>query len=72
MFNGCCSLTSLPDISKWDTSKVNNMSAMFNGCSGLKSLPDINEWDISNVDKKQWMFNGCNDLLIKNLNKKFF
>ena len=48
------------------------MSAMFNGCSGLKSLPDINEWDISNVDKKLWMFNGCNDLLIKNLNKKFF
>ena len=72
MFNGCRSLTSSPDISKWDTSKVNNMSAMFNGCSGLKSLPDINEWDISNVDKKLWMFNGCNDLLIKNLNKKFF
>ena len=30
MFKGCKLLISLPDISKWDTSNVNNMSNMFN------------------------------------------
>ena len=30
MFAGCISLVSLPDISKWNTSNVNNMSFMFN------------------------------------------
>ena len=29
MFHGCYSLTSLPDISKFNTTKVNNMSSMF-------------------------------------------
>ena len=31
----------LPDISKWNTSKVANMSYMFHGCKSLISLPDI-------------------------------
>ena len=35
LFFGCKSLISLPDISKWDTSNVTNMSNMFNGCSSL-------------------------------------
>ena len=29
MFSGCSSLSSLPDISKWNTNKVTNMSYMF-------------------------------------------
>ena len=32
MFSGCLSLSSLPDISKWNTNNVNNMSGMFCGC----------------------------------------
>ena len=36
IFNGCVSLESLPDLSKWDTSKVKNMSNMFYGCKSLK------------------------------------
>ena len=35
MFNWCSSLSSLPDISKWNVSNVNNMNNMFNGCSKL-------------------------------------
>ena len=31
MFCWCNSLESLPDISKWDTKNVNNMSGMFFG-----------------------------------------
>ena len=43
IFYGCTSLTSLPDISKWDTSNVNNMSNIFCGCTSLISLPDISK-----------------------------
>ena len=38
MFHGCTSLSSLPDISKWDTKNVTNMSYMFYWCSSLPSL----------------------------------
>ena len=41
MFSYCKSLNSLPDISKWDTNKVTNMSNMFYNCESLKSLPDF-------------------------------
>ena len=41
MFFQCSSLESLPDISKWDTRNVKNISDMFCGCSSLESLPDI-------------------------------
>ena len=40
MFNGCSSLKSLPDISKWNTNNVTNMNNMFGGCELLKLLPD--------------------------------
>ena len=34
-------LISLPDIARWDTSKVSDMAGMFGGCDSLISLPDI-------------------------------
>ena len=37
MFGWCNSLSSL-DVSKWDVSKVTDMSGMFRGCSELKTL----------------------------------
>ena len=40
IFDGCSSLESLPDISKWNTNNVNDMSYMFGGCELLKLLPD--------------------------------
>ena len=43
MFSECSSLISLPDISKWNTNKVNNMSDMFSKCSSLRYLLDISE-----------------------------
>ena len=57
MFNGCKSLSSLPDISKWNTINVTNMSYMLNGCSSLSSLPDISKWN------SRYMFYGCFSLL---------
>ena len=41
MFDGCSSLSSLPDISKWNTNNITDMSGMFNGCSKLKYSNEI-------------------------------
>ena len=57
MFYDCKSLTSLPDISKWDISKVTSMKAMFYGCV-LKSFPNISNWNTSNINKDYWFY-GC-------------
>ena len=72
MFRRCNSLTSLPDISKWNISNVNNMSGMFFGCNSLKSLPDISKWNTSNVNYLNSMFAGCNLLIIIYINVKLF
>ena len=49
MFCKCFSLISLPDISKWDTSKVTNLYAFLSRCFSLISLPDISKWNTQNV-----------------------
>ena len=52
-------LISLPDISKWDTNKVNNMSYMFYNCKLLLTLPDISTWNTKNVTNMNSMFKKC-------------
>ena len=37
----CQELKSLPDISKWDTGNVIDLSSMFTGCHNLLFLPYI-------------------------------
>ena len=49
MFHGCNKLISLPDISKWNTSNVTDLSGMFYRCNSLISLPDLSKWNTSNV-----------------------
>jgi len=49
MFNNCRILRSLPDISKWNTNKVTDMSGIFSSCDSLSSLPDISNWNTHNV-----------------------
>ena len=56
-------LSSLPDISKWNTSKVTNMSYLFSNCSSLLSLPDISKWNTENVTDMREIFCGCSSLL---------
>ena len=41
LFKECSSLKKLPDISKWNTNNVENISSLFANCSLLKELPDI-------------------------------
>ena len=72
MFKYCEKLKSLPDISKWNTSKVSIMSHMFGNCSSLKSLPDLDKWDITNVKKNkenETIFENCDSSL--NIPEKF-
>jgi len=56
MFNICSKLTSLPDISKWNTNNVTNMKVMSNECRRLSSLPDISKWKTNNVTDMSGMF----------------
>ena len=58
IFNNCKSLNSLPDISKWNTTKATAMNSIFYGCKSLNSLPDI----VPN-------FEDIHESLIKNLSK---
>ena len=41
LFAGCSSLKYLPDISKWNIGKAQNIRSMFLGCTSLIELPDI-------------------------------
>ena len=56
MFNNCTNLKYLPDISKWNTSNVNDLISIFNGYVSLLSLPDISKWDISHVNSLRVVF----------------
>ena len=56
-------LTTIPDISKWDTSTVSDMSGLFKGCSLLKSLPDISNWNMNEVTDMSEMFSDCSSLV---------
>ena len=60
MFIYCSSLTSL-DVSKFDTSKVTDMSSMFDGCGNLTDL-DLSNFDTSQVTNMSRMFYECSSL----------
>ena len=62
MFDKCTTLTSLPDISKWNINKFTDMSYMFNNCSSLTSLHDISKWNTKYVTNMSYMFNNCSSL----------
>ena len=56
MFNGCSSLTTIPEI---DTSNVTQMLRMFNRCSSLTTIPQLN---MSKTVSSLQMFNACSSL----------
>ena len=64
IFDGCSSLSSLPDISKWNISNVINMRSMLYGCSSLSSLPDISNWNTNNVTNMREMFYDCSNMIL--------
>jgi len=49
MFCNCSALKHLPDLSKWCTVNLKNISQIFRGCILLESLPDISKWNTKNI-----------------------
>ena len=68
MFNFCSNIEKLPDISKWNTSKVTKKNNMFSNCIKLGLLPDINKWNTSSLVENNFMFHNS---LIYNIPSKF-
>ena len=56
MFNGCTSLTTIPEM---DTSYVNDMYCMFQNCKSLSTIPPM---DTSQVTTMRSMFLFCDSL----------
>lgn len=47
------------DVSQWDVSNVESMSAMFKNCGQFNC--DLSNWDVSNVKKMRSMFEDCEE-----------
>ena len=60
IFGNCKNLSSLPDISKWNTNNVKDMSFIFSHFINLSSLPDISKWNINKFTIMNDIFYGCN------------
>ena len=69
MFLYCYELESL-DLSKWDTSKVTDMSYLFSHCYELTTL-DLSSFDTSSVTRLSGMFNKCDKLASIKLGEGF-
>jgi len=52
----------LPDISKWNTDYIIDISFLFYGCSSLKELTDISKWDTINILRMSYLFSECSSL----------
>ena len=52
-------LTTVGDLSAWDTSKNTSLAAMFQDCEYLESIGDISGWDTSKVTSMHALFNRC-------------
>ena len=58
-----CKVSSIPDISNWDTSNVRYMDNMFLHCINLKSIPNISKWNTSKLMNISYLFADCRCLL---------
>ena len=56
------------DMTKFDTTKVVDMSSMFDGCSSLTSL-NVSKFDTSNVTNMSNMFKDCKNLTTLDVSK---
>ena len=52
----------IPDISKWNTIKVINISELFFECENLIQLPDISKWETNNISNMDEVFYNCKSL----------
>ena len=63
IFSDCSKISSLPDISKWNTNHLENNYNMFEGCNKLVNKPIIEIkkerifWKIIWIIKLKWLIN---------------
>ena len=62
MFWGANSLTTIGDISNWNTGSAARMSRMFQGASSLTGPLDLGSWDTSGVTLMYNMFHNASSL----------
>ena len=62
LFDECYKLKSLPELSKWDISRVIFLNNFFSNCRELTSIPDISKWNTKNVENMKRMFYYCESL----------
>ena len=67
LFYKCSSLSSFPDISKWNTIKITNMRYMFYECSSLSFLPNLSKWNFNNVIDMSFIFNKCSNIILSKI-----
>ena len=65
-------LSSLPDISKWKTNNVNDMSYLFSFCESISSLPDIYKWNTNKVINMNGNFYKCSNTIFSKVIKTKF
>ena len=58
LFSGCTSLIKVPDLSKWNSEKIDYMNYMFADCFSLANIPDISKW-VKNKRNTFGIFNNC-------------
>ena len=58
LFKNCSSLSSIPNITKWNIKGIINIEEIFMNCSSLSSLPDISKWKIESKEVNN-IFEGC-------------
>lgn len=61
-------ITSIGDVSDWQTSKVEDMAYMFQDCSALETV-ECSEWNVSAVKSMEGMFLWCTSLETLDLSK---
>ena len=64
IFAYCISLTSLPDISKWNTSNAKIINSFFYNCTSLVSLPDISKWNTGSIRQYECLYCNNTNLLL--------
>jgi len=69
MFYNCRCLSSISDISNWNTNNVTDMNNMFYYCFHLSSLPDISKWNTNNVTNMNGIFSYCNLSYLPDISK---
>ena len=62
MFDGCSSLTEIPDFNNLKFNQITNISYLFSGCTSLKSISNILELEKNNITDISFLFFRCSSL----------